>query len=212
MTRFIIVRHGETTWNREGRYQGQKDTPLSPFGREQGEMVARALRDIPLQAAYASPLRRAYDTAVMCARYHGIPVQRDERLLEINHGAWEGLQAAEVEARYPELLRKWHTTVVDVRMPGGETLAEVQRRAVAAIYDIAARHDGQTVLVVGHDAVNKAVLCHCLDISLAHFWQIKQDNTCINVVEYQDGRFRMVLLNSTAHLGFLFSGIEQQGL
>lgn len=212
MTRFIIVRHGETTWNKEGRYQGQQDTPLSSRGREQGEKVALALRDIPIHAVYASPLRRAYETAEMCARYHHLPVQREARLLEINHGDWEGRLAQEIQVQYPELLHKWHTTVVGVRMPGGETLAEVQHRAMAAIYDMVARHDGQTVLVVGHDAVNKAVLCHCLDISLEHFWHIKQDNTCINVVEYQDGHFRMVLLNSTCHLGFLFSGIEQQGL
>lgn len=212
VTRFIIVRHGETTWNKEGRYQGQQDTPLSERGREQGGRAARALKDIPIHAVYASPLRRSYETAEMCARYHHLPVQQEPRLLEINHGAWEGRLAREVEEQYPELLRQWHTTVTDVRMPGGETLAEVQQRAMAAIYDIAVRHDGQTVLIAGHDAVNKAVLCRCLDMPLDHFWFIKQDNTCINVLEYQDGRFRIVLLNSTCHLGFLFSGIEQQGL
>ena len=212
MTRFILVRHGETTWNQEGRYQGQIDTPLSPFGLKQGEMVAEGLKTVPIDIAYASPLSRSYETAVMCAKHHGLEVIKDERLLEINHGEWEGLQADEVEAKYPELLQKWRTTVVDVQMPGGENIEDVRRRAMEAFYEYAEKHAGQTVLVVAHDAVNKAVLCDILDIDLSHFWQVKQDNTCINVFEYQNGKWRLVLMNSTSHLGFLFSGIEQKGL
>jgi len=211
-TRFILVRHGETAWNREGRYQGQMDTPLSPFGEEQGRLVAAALKDIAIDACYASPLYRAYHTAELCARYHGLPVIKDDRLLEINHGAWEGLTAAEVAERYPDLLHKWRTTVVDVTMPGGENISQVRDRAMAAIYEYTQRHAGQTVLLVAHDAVNKAVLCDILGIDLSRFWQIKQDNTCINVFERVDNTWRIVLLNSTTHLGFLFSGIEQKGL
>lgn len=211
-TRFILVRHGETTWNREGRYQGQIDTPLSPFGVEQGQLVAKALEKVPFDVAYASPLERSFETARMCAVPHGIEVIKDERLLEINHGEWEGLQADEVRTNYPELLHKWHTSVVDVQMPGGENIEDVRQRAMTAFNDYAKRHEGKTVLVAAHDAVNKAVLCDILDISLSHFWQVKQDNTCINVFEYQNGKWRMVLMNSTTHLGFLFSGIEQKGL
>lgn len=212
LTRFILVRHGETTWNREGRYQGQVDTPLSPFGLEQGKLAAQALKDVPLDVCYASPLSRSYETASMCAKLHDLPVIKDERLLEINHGEWEGLLAQEVGERYPELLQRWRTTVTDVQMPGGENIEDVRRRAMEALCEYAVKHAGQTVLVVAHDAVNKAVLCDMLGIDLSHFWQMKQDNTCINVFEYQDGAWRLVLMNSTLHLGFLFSGIEQKGL
>lgn len=212
MTRFILVRHGETLWNREGRYQGQIDTELSPFGMEQGRMVAEALRKVHFDAAYASPLIRSYLTASMCAEGHEVEVVKDDRLLEINHGEWEGLKADEVRAKYPELLAKWHTSVTDVKMPGGETIENVRKRANEAFLDIAKRHPGQTVLVVAHDAVNKAIICDILDIDLSHFWQIKQDNTCINVFEFNEGKWRLVLMNSTNHLGFLFSGIEQKGL
>ena len=82
----------------------------------------------------------------------------------------------------------------------------------AAFDDYAAAYPNQTILVAAHDAVNKAIICDLLELSMEHFWQIKQDNTCINVLEYQDGIWRIVLLNSTAHMGFLFSGIEQAGL
>jgi len=212
MTRFILVRHGETTWNREGRYQGQIDTPLSEVGLKQGRLVAGALRGIPLDVAYASPLSRSYETALLCAEPHGIEVKPDARLLEINHGEWEGMLAKEIAAQYPELLYKWKTSVVGVQMPGGESIEDVRSRAMAAFEEYAHKHDGQTVLVVAHDAVNKAVLCSLLDASLDHFWHVKQDNTCINVFEYDQGKWRLVLMNSTTHLGFLYSGIEQQGL
>lgn len=212
MTRFILVRHGETIWNREGKYQGQIDTPLSPDGLKQGELVAAALQNIPIQAVYASPLSRSYQTAQMCAEFHGLNVSTDDRLLEIKHGTWEGLLAEEIEAKYPDLLKRWRTSVVDVQMPEGECIEDVRRRAMEAFREIAENHPGQTVLIVAHDAVNKAVLCDILEIELSHFWQLKQDNTCINVFEYIEGKWRLVLMNSTLHLGFLFSGIEQKGL
>ncbi len=212
MTRFILVRHGETLWNREGRFQGQIDTELSPFGLEQGKMVADALAKVHLDAAYASSLSRSYRTAQMCAESHGLEVRSEERLIEINHGEWEGLQAEEVRMRYPDLLTCWHTSVTDVQMPGGESIEDVRQRARAACFDIARQHPDQTVLVVAHDAVNKAILCDILNIDLSHFWQIKQDNTCINVFEYDEGTWRLVLMNSTSHLGFLYSGVEQRGL
>lgn len=212
MTRIILVRHGETTWNREGRYQGQIDTPLSERGLKQGHLVAEALKDVPIDLCYASPLSRSFDTASFCAKFHDLPVTKDERLLEINHGLWEGKLADEIRDDYGDLLHKWHTTVVDAQMPEGENIQDVADRSMPAFVEYGEKHEGKTVLVVAHDAVNKAVICEMLGLDLSHFWQIKQDNTCINVLEYQDGKWRVVLLNSTLHLGFLFSGIEQKGL
>ncbi len=212
MTRFILVRHGETTWNQEGRYQGQIDTPLSARGLDQGRKVAAALKNIPIDLCYSSPLSRSYDTAKMCMEWHGGHVKTDDRLLEINHGLWEGKLAAEIAGDYGNLLAAWRTTVVDVTMPEGENISQVRDRAMAAFRDYALQHQAKTVLVLAHDAVNKAVICDMLDIGLDHFWQIKQDNTCINVLEYEAGKWRLVLLNSTSHLGFLFSDIEQKGL
>lgn len=88
----------------------------------------------------------------------------------------------------------------------------MRRRVRAAFDDIARDHDGQTVLVAAHDAVNKAILCDILGLGMDHFWQIKQDNACINVIECTNGTWRLVLMNSTVHLGYLVSGIEQKGL
>ncbi len=212
MTRIILVRHGETTWNIEGRYQGQEDTPLSQRGLKQGRLLAEGLRHIPIDAAVSSPLQRSYQTCQLCAEPHGLTVIADERLLEINHGEWEGVLAGDIQKRYPKEFALWHTEPHRVQMPGGESLEDVRARVRAAFDDYAARYEGKTVLVAAHDAVNKAIICDLLGLGMEHFWQIKQDNTCINVLEYNQEVWRTVLLNSTNHLGFLFSGIEQAGL
>lgn len=212
ITRILLVRHGETTWNQQGRYQGQVDTPLSERGWAQGRQLAKALSAVKLDACYASPLSRAFNTAKLCAELHDLTVTTDDRLLEIAHGDWEGMLADEVEQKWPELLCKWRTTVVDAPMPGGEAIDEVADRSMEAFNDIARDNEGGTVLVAAHDAVNKAVVCRVMGTDLSHFWQVKQDNTCINVLEWQNGVWRLVLLNSTLHMGYLFSGIEQKGL
>lgn len=211
-TRIILVRHGETTWNKEGRYQGQVDTPLSDFGLAQGNKLAEALANIKIDKFYASHLFRAKETARLCATLHKQEVAIDERLQEISHGAWEGLLAEDVAKTYPQELKDWQNNPAKVLMPGGEDLAIVVDRSMAALEEIAQNNIGKTVLVAAHDAVNKVVICRALGIDLNKFWQIKQDNTCINVLEFCENSWRIVLLNSTLHMGFLFSGIEQKGL
>ena len=212
MIRIILLRHGETTWNIEGRYQGQEDTPLSPRGLEQGKKAALALKNIPIDRAISSPLSRSFETCRMAADYHHLTVMKDGRLIEISHGLWEGIHADEIEARYPKEFRLWHTYPEQVQMPEGENLEDVRKRAREAFDEYAAKYDGETVLVAAHDAVNKAIICDLLGLDMSHFWQIKQDNACINVLECDKGIWRLVTLNSTAHLGYLVSGIEQKGL
>jgi probable phosphoglycerate mutase len=214
MVRIILVRHGETKWNIEGRYQGQEDTELSERGLEQGRKLAEGLRQVAIDRCISSPLQRSYMTAKFCADLHGLPVATDRRLEEINHGAWEGQLADEIQAQYPVEFAQWHSTPEVVKMPGqgGEALEDVRRRARAAFDEYAQKYDGETVLVAAHDAVNKVIICDLMGCAMSHFWQVKQDNTCINVMEYRDGIWRLVLLNSTNHMGYLFSGIEQKGL
>lgn len=210
--RLILVRHGETVWNKQGRYQGQIDTELSERGLEQGRALGRALSEVPIDEFYASQLRRAKDTAQFCADHHGKRVKVDSRLQEIAHGTWEGKLASEIEGAYPELLRAWREAPDTVLMPDGESLDMVAERSMQAFTEIAAGNLGKTVLVAAHDATNKVLLCKILRAPLASFWQVKQDNTCINVIEYENGQWRLVLMNYTGHMGYLYSGIEQKGL
>lgn len=212
MVRIILIRHGETNWNLQGRYQGQEDTRLSEKGFAQAGLLAQGLKNVHLDLCISSPLKRSFLTCKACADLHRLPVHSDKRLTEINHGAWEGELACEIQAHYPEEFKKWHTEPHKVQMPGGENLEDVRRRARAAFNEYAEKYEGKTILVAAHDAVNKAIICDLLGLDMSHFWHIKQDNACINVLEYNEGVWRAVLLNSTTHLGYLFSGVEQAGL
>lgn len=143
-----MVRHGETDWNRESRFQGRSDPPLNAAGRRQARELALRLGNEALDAVYASPLRRAYETAEIVAGRLGLEVQAVDALGEVFLGAWEGLTLPEIETRFPDGYRRW----VDHRdgWHGGETYDELGRRVVAALLEIAGAHDGGRVLAVTH--------------------------------------------------------------
>lgn len=215
-TTFILVRHGETDWNREGRYQGKLDIPLNANGREQAAKLAAGLASLKLDAAYASHLARAYATAqVVCAK-RGLEVVKEPGFAEINHGEWEGKLAAEVAEKWPQEVNAWRNWPHTVLMPGGERIADVQSRAVAALVKLARQHEGKTVLVAAHDATNKALLCWASEAPLSSFWRFKQDPTALNCLEVTiDGEKitpRIVLMNSMHHTGVLVSGIVHKAL
>jgi len=211
-TRVLLVRHGETKWNLEGRYQGQIDTELSERGYEQARKLGLALKNVKIDVAYASPLSRAVETARAVANHHGLEVFIAPGLTEIAHGTWEGLLSSEVKEKYGVLVEQWHTRPHEVQMPEGENLQQVYQRSMAALMEIIEKHPGQTILVVAHDATNKVLVCGALGIDLGNFWQIKQDNTCVNVFEFENNKWRVCLLNDTCHLGQIFTSIEQSAL
>lgn len=155
MTELLLVRHGETDWNRQGRVQGHVDTPLNATGLEQARALAAELAVETLAAVYASDLVRARDTAELAALVHGLEVTVDGDLREKNFGTWEGLTAAEIAGRFPGAVRG--------RWGDGETSEVVTERAIAAIDRIRARHPAETVLVVSHGGPLRAILRH-LDV------------------------------------------------
>ncbi len=151
-SRFILIRHGETAWNVEGRYQGQADPPLSRRGEAQAQALAARLAEAGKRpdAVYASPLRRAWHTALAVVRATGAPLYAEPRLMEIHLGSWQGVLASEIARRWPRAFRQWEEAPWSVRPPGGETLAEVRARVDAALDAILARHPGQSVALVAH--------------------------------------------------------------
>jgi broad specificity phosphatase PhoE len=159
LTALILCRHGRTDWNDLGRYQGQTDVPLNAEGRRQARFLAEALRAEPIGAIYASDLARAVDTATEIARFHGLPVQRDARLREIDQGRWEGLTVAEIRERDAELHRRWESEPLAVTLPGGESVEDVQRRSLAALREILARHRGSLICLVTHKVVLTVIRC-----------------------------------------------------
>jgi broad specificity phosphatase PhoE len=150
MTRLILIRHGETDWNVEGRYQGQADPPLNVQGIVQAHQLAEELRGVDLNVLYTSPLRRALQTAQILAETLGLPLHIEPRLVEINQGDWQGYLRADIAASYPELFRRWQTEPWTVTPPQGEDLAQVQVRVYAAVDEILAQQQGQCVGLVTH--------------------------------------------------------------
>lgn len=160
MTELILCRHGETDWNRQGRYQGRTDVALNAHGRQQARDLAQRLSREQVDVVYSSTLSRAYDTAIEIANVHGIiEVRRDPRLDEIDQGAWEGLRRDEIALRHPDELEAWRRYPIDLRLPGGETLDEVRLRVRSALDDIMLLHDGKAICLVAH-SVSMAVVKH----------------------------------------------------
>lgn len=212
MTRLILVRHGESTWNSRGCYQGRTDTELSDRGLHQAALLANRLKDTPIHAIYSSPLKRALTTAQEIASLHLLPVQIDPLLIEIDHGEWEGLTKKEVETRFASIHQQWLTSPSQTRFPGGESLDEVCKRAQEALARIAKAPTEQTTLVSSHDAVLKVMVLSALGLGIDSFWSIDLDNASVSVLEYTDGRWRLLLLNDTCHLGELKSDTSLQAL
>ena len=159
----VLVRHGETDWNREKRIQGSLGASINEAGREQAKGLARLLWEVPLQAVYSSTLPRAIETASYVAGPHSLGVITDPRLNEIHHGEWEGI--AETDLPDPELYRRWREDPSSCVLPGAEPLQAVHERAVAAMKDIVGRHrEGEgLVAVVSHQIVLALLKCYILD-------------------------------------------------
>lgn len=180
MTQIILARHGNTPWNKDKIFRGSQDVPLDDLGREEARALGEWLKDETFHAAYSSPLSRSRDTAVAVARHHHLEVQDLPGLADLSYGDWEGMPLKEVKVKYADLYRQWERAPHTVRFPRGETLEEVRGRALAAVDEVVGRHPDQTVLLVGHRAVNKVIIAALVGLDNSHFWRIAQDTTCIN--------------------------------
>jgi phosphoserine phosphatase len=204
--RFLLVRHGETDWNKAGKFQGKIDIPLNDNGRNQASLAAEFLKDIPIEFGYTSPLSRPKETAQIILREHP-PIELAEYtdLQEIGHGLWEGKFESEIEREFPGELERWRNTPADVQMPEGENLQVLWDRAIATWQQILDRtgNDTRSGLVVAHDATNKVLLCYLMGLGLADFWKIKQGNGAVTVIDYPEGitgKPVIQALNLTSHL------------
>lgn len=199
--RIILARHGETPWNAEGRYQGQEDIALSPVGESQATALAARLRDVPIARAVASPLSRARRTAEIALGDRASMLTTDAGLMEIAHGEWEGLLAAEIRERDADRMRAWRETPQAVQMPGGESITQVLDRSWPAFARACeGLRDDDTLLVVAHDAVNRVLLCRILGLPLARLWSFRQAPTTLNLLEGPSvDALEVVRLNDCSH-------------
>ncbi len=203
MARVVIylVRHAETTWNAEGRIQGTLDAPLSARGVRQARHLVEALRPVSLAALYSSPLARAQATAQPLSDAYGLPLQIVDDFREMNHGDWDGRLVEDLVATDGERLQMWRDSPAEVRLPGGESIADVHTRAMRAFTALVTRHHHETIAVVAHGGVNRAILLALQGAPLGDYRQIRQDNGCANIIEVDGGRRRVLTLNDTRHLG-----------
>jgi phosphoserine phosphatase len=203
--RLLLVRHGETEWNRLSRFQGQIDIPLNETGQAQAQKAADFLQDIPLDFAVTSPLSRPKETAQIILQHHSAALGDEPALKEIGHGLWEGKLEVEINTEYAAELEQWKRAPHTVQMPEGENLQQVWDRSVAAWEGIVRSAPDQTTgLVVAHDAVNKCILCHVLGLQPQDIWAIKQGNGAVTVVDYPKGlagKPVVQALNITTHFG-----------
>jgi phosphoserine phosphatase len=210
--RLLLVRHGETDWNRQGRFQGQIDVPLNETGHQQAQQAADFLSIVPLDFAVTSSMKRPKETAQAILKQQAeMPLGEEPNFREISHGTWEGKFEAEIEQEYSGELERWRTEPETVQMPEGENLQQVWDRATTAwdeMVQIArAKFDpsnGKTRvgLVVAHDATNKVILSHVVGAGADKFWCFKQGNGAVSVIDYPaEGPPILQAMNITTHLG-----------
>jgi 2,3-bisphosphoglycerate-dependent phosphoglycerate mutase len=200
------VRHGESTYNLEGRLQGQSDTRLSPLGQQHAAAVAATLRQLPIDAIYASPLLRAMETAQPLADALKLPIERDDRLKEINIGIFQGLLAAELSDRLPAESARWRSQDPDYRIPNGESRRDLMNRAAAAFEAIRVTDDRapdrragpRHVVIVAHGGVLAAAFKALLGVP-AERNPFMLYNGSISMIDWGQ-QFRLMTLNQTDHL------------
>ena len=204
--RLILVRHGETDWNKAGRFQGQIDIPLNDHGRSQAAAARDFLRDVTIDRAWSSTLSRPTETAQIILEAHsGVPLTQIDGLVEIGHGLWEGKLESEIRDGWSDLLDTWKRAPETVQMPEGETIQDVWARSVTSWQEIAkGLKPEETALVVAHDAVNKTILCDLLGLTPADIWAVKQGNGGVTVVDINPDPSQpavVTCLNLTSHFG-----------
>jgi len=202
-TRILLVRHGQTGWNEgagQERFRGRTDLPLDDTGQAQARALATRLLGEPISALYASPLLRARQTLRPFADQSGASIVPHDGLIDINYGQFQGLTHAEAMAAFPQAYTQWRTAPRDVRFPAGEGLADVQHRLLSLLDMLAARHPRQTVVLAGHQIVNKVLACTLLGLDLNQIWRVQQDTAGLDLFQRVDGQWHTLCLNDTCHL------------
>jgi len=201
MTKIILIRHGQTEWNRVERFRGRADVPLNETGLAQAEATGRRVAGEWLPTAvYSSPLSRAIKTAEAVAAHFNLSVQLNSGLIDIDYGEWQGLSPEEARQRWPGELTAWYNQPHLARIPGGETLEGLRSRAMQTVDELVRIHPDDTIVLVGHTVINRVILLGVLGLGNDRFWRLRQDTCAINVIEFERDDYTLVSLNDVCHL------------
>jgi alpha-ribazole phosphatase len=201
MLRLILVRHGQTDWNAQARYQGQADIPLNDVGRQQAAAVAQRLASEEIDILFASDLCRAWETATAIATARGQILLAEPRLREMDFGQWQGLTHAEIHKRQARDLDRWYTEPLYFAPPGGETLAQLGERIQSALQDAREAHQDATVLWVSHGGPLRVLLCLALGLDLEANWRFRVQTASVSELHLFEEESVLARLNDTNHLG-----------
>jgi probable phosphoglycerate mutase len=198
----FLVRHGETDWNQGHRFQGRFDVPLNQDGKDQAHALALRLKDKPITAIYSSPLVRAVETARSIKVFHpSTPFFEEQGLIEMNLGDLDGMEAGRWVIQYPDFYKAWRMTPTSVKMPGGESLQEVQMRAIDTLERVSKLcQPGSTLLLCSHNFVNLTILCYASNIPLDRFRDFRQGPAALNILHKQGQRLWAAVVNDVSHL------------
>ena len=194
----ILVRHGETPFNRERKVQGITDIELNDAGLRQAHQLALSLKDHEIHQIYSSPLRRAYQTAEAINQFHDVPIHRRNGLMEMDVGDFEGLSFQELRANEKDFLQRWIADPAMTKMPNGESIIELQERAWNAIGDIIL--EAENALVVSHNFTIAAILCKIKCVDLSQFRNFCVETASKTIVQFTNGVGEIGLFNDRSHL------------
>ncbi|MGC9335898.1 MAG: histidine phosphatase family protein [Anaerolineae bacterium] len=207
--RIILVRHGQTAWNQgagEERFRGRTDLPLNDMGLAQASTLADRLGSEPIAAIYASPLLRTRQTVAPLATALDLFVEPEQDLIDINYGRFQGLSQCEAAAAYPEHYKLWLSRPSQVLFPAGESLGDIQARLRSMLDRVATAHPNQSVVLAGHQMVNKVLACTLLGLDLDQVWRLGQDTASVNVYQHVADDWHVLRLNDTCHLADVGNG------
>ena len=209
MTKFLIIRHGQSTANLEERYAGWYDAPLTELGRKQAAITTDyILKNYHVDAVYSSDLIRAVETVKEIAARANVPLVKEKALREIDGGEWERKQVEEIAREYPEQAYLWKTDIGKARPTGGESFAELQVRIDSAFRKIAAENDGKTVVVASHGGAIRTMQCLFENVPIEDMRKVPwTPNASVSEVNYENGKYTPMRLGYTGHLGTLITEI-----
>ena len=198
--RLILVRHGETPWNREGRFQGRSLIGLSQRGVTQARQIVKAVLPMKPSALYASPLPRSIMTAEEISRELGIPIVPVEALQEVNLGELEGITGQQMRTQYSHVYSAWRQDPGEVVFPGGESIGQLQERAWRAIMDLEKVHPKDVIVTVSHNFAIRAILCRFLDLPLKRLHSLRVDLASISILQLNYRSRQVITINDRCHL------------
>lgn len=207
MLEIILIRHGQTDWNRDRRIMGHRPVPLNPHGRAEARRVARHLKNIPIDAVFTSPMLRAVETAEYLAAERGLKAQLNADLAEIDYGLWVGKTFDEVMAE--EAYAIYHRSPRRAQPPGGEKMTDVRRRAVRFVEGLREKHRKGRIAVISHADVIKTILVHYLGMDLNDLQKFRIDNTSLSILWFYKKRARVLAANCPAIPKNLFGPTDQ---